>query len=333
MDPDDGMNVRAFGGLTLYEARGEYQLGVRQLEAQDADGLWRLAFEKLRRKLEGEGLLDPARKRPLPRFPDSVGIVTSATGAALRDILTVLRRRAPWTQVVLRSCRVQGNGAAAEVADAIRVLAASGRVEVLIVGRGGGSIEDLWTFNEEVVARAIADCPLPVISAVGHEIDVTIADLVADHRSATPSAAAEAAVPDGAVLRDALPPLLVRLARALRGAVDRRGRRITEAGVRLERGVRGRLVPLRQRTLRYEEHLGQAVVRRVEQPRQALQAAAGKLEALSPLAVLGRGYAVALDGGGRVLRRVTDFTPGVPFTLRIADGLVECEARGEGGEL
>ena len=332
IDPDDGMNVRAFGGLTLYEARGEYQLAVRQLEAQDADGLWRLAFEKLRRKLEGEGLLDPARKRPLPRFPSSVGIVTSATGAALRDILTVLRRRAPWTRVVLRSCRVQGDGAAAEVADAIRVLAASGRVEVLIVGRGGGSIEDLWSFNEEVVARAIADCRLPVISAVGHEIDVTIADLVADHRAATPSAAAEAAVQDGAVLRDALRPLLVRLARGLRGAVDRRGRRITDAGVRLERGVRGRLVPFRQRTLSYEEHLGRAVARRVERPRQALQAAAGKLEVLSPLAVLGRGYAVALGGGGRVLRRVADFAPGVPFTLRIADGRVQCEARGEGGE-
>ena len=233
---------------------------------------------------------------------------------------------------MLRSCRVQGDGAAAEVADAIRVLAASGRVEVLIVGRGGGSIEDLWSFNEEVVARAIADCRLPVISAVGHEIDVTIADLVADHRAATPSAAAEAAVQDGAVLRDALRPLLVRLARGLRGAVDRRGRRITDAGVRLEHGVRGRLGPLRQRTLTYEEHLRRAVARRVELPRQALQAAAGKLDVLSPLAVLGRGYAVALGGGGRVLRRVADFAPGVPFTLRIADGRVQCEARGEGGE-
>ena len=332
IDPDDGMNVRAFGGLTLYEVRGEYQLVVRQLEAQDADGLWRLAFEKLRRKIDGEGLLDPARKRPLPRFPASVGIVTSATGAALRDILTVLRRRAPWTHVVLRSCRVQGDGAAAEVAEAIRVLAGSGRVEVLIVGRGGGSIEDLWSFNEEVVARAIADCPLPVISAVGHEIDVTIADLVADHRAATPSAAAEAAVPDGAALRDALRPLLVRLARALRGAVDRRGRRIEDAGVSLERGVRGRLLPLRQRTLTYEEGLGRAVSHRIERSRQALRAAAGRLEALSPLAVLGRGYAVALGGGGRVLRRVTDFTPGDPFTLRLADGRVECETREKGGQ-
>ena len=154
IDPDDGMNVRVFGGLTLYEARGEYQLTVRRLEAQDADGLWRLAFEKLRKKLDAEGLLDPRRKRPLPRFPRTVGIVTSTTGAALRDILTVLRRRAPWTRVVVRACRVQGEGAAVDVADAIRVLAASGRVDVMIVGRGGGSIEDLWAFNEEPVARA-----------------------------------------------------------------------------------------------------------------------------------------------------------------------------------
>ena len=330
IDPEDGMNVRAFGGLTLYEVRGEYQLAVRQLEAQDADGLWALAFEKLRRKLDHEGLLDPTRKRPLPRFPSAVGIVTSVTGAALRDILTVLRRRAPWTRVVLRSCRVQGEGAAVEVADAIRVLAASGLVEVLIVGRGGGSIEDLWAFNEEVVARAIADCHLPVIAAVGHEIDVTIADLVADYRAATPSAAGEAAVRDGAVLRDALRRLRVRLSRALRGAADRRGRRITDVRVRLEQGVKGRLAPLRQRTLRGEEFLGRAVERRLERCRQSLQAAAGKLNALSPLSVLGRGYSVALGEGGRVLRRVADFDPGLPFTLRIADGRVVCEARGEG---
>ena len=158
IDPENGMNVRVFGGLTLYEARGEYQLSARQLEAQDAEGLWRLAFEKLRKRLDGEGLLDPRRRRPLPRYPSAVGIVTSPTGAALRDILSGIRRRAPWTRVVVRACRVQGEGAAAEVAEAIRTLAASGRVDVLIVGRGGGSIEDLWAFNEEAVARAIAVC-------------------------------------------------------------------------------------------------------------------------------------------------------------------------------
>jgi exodeoxyribonuclease VII large subunit len=220
----------------------------------------------------------------------------------------VLRRRAPWTRVVVRSCRVQGEGAALEVADAIRVMAASGQVDVLIVGRGGGSIEDLWAFNEEVVARAIAGCALPVISAVGHEVDVTIADLVADQRAATPSAAAALAVQDGAVVREALRVLPVRFARALRGAVDRRGRRIADAGTRLERGVLGRIIPLR---------------------RQALAAAAGKLDALSPLAVLGRGYAVAQDDAGRVLRRVADFAPGAPFALRVSDGSVPCAAKGK----
>jgi exodeoxyribonuclease VII large subunit len=329
IDPGDGMNVRVFGGLTLYEARGEYQLTVRRLEAQDAEGLWRLAFEKLRKQLDDEGLLDPRRKRPLPRFPRSVGIVTSTTGAALRDIVTVLRRRAPWTRVVVRNCRVQGEGAAVDVADAIRVLAASGRVDVLIVGRGGGSIEDLWAFNEEAVARAIAACPLPVISAVGHEIDVTIADLVADHRAPTPSAAAEAAVPDGLVLEDALRMLPSRLGRALQGAVERRGRRVVEAGLKLERAVQGRLGPLRDRIGRAEERMERSVDRRVERRRQHLGALAGKLDALSPLAVLGRGYAVALDGAGHVLRRVADLPTGKDFTLRVSDGPVDCRVRGE----
>lgn len=328
IDPEDGMNIRVFGGLTLYEGRGEYQLTARQIEALDADGLWRMAFERLRRTLDAEGLLDPRRKRPLPRFPRTVGIVTSTSGAALRDILTVLRRRAPWTRVVVRSCRVQGERAALEVAEAIRVLAASGRAEVLIVGRGGGSIEDLWTFNEEIVARAIAACPLPVISAVGHEIDVTIADLVADVRAPTPSAAAEAVVQDGAVLGDSLRLLPVRLSHALRGAVERRGRRITDAGTRLERGLRGRMIPLSERASRSQERLQRSVEHRLERRRQVLTGVAGKLDALSPLSVLGRGYAVALGEAGRVLRRTGDFPPGLPFALRVADGQVDCEASG-----
>jgi exodeoxyribonuclease VII large subunit len=290
-----------------------------------------MAFEKLRKQLDAEGLLDPRRKRPLPRFPRTVGIVTSTTGAALRDMLTVLRRRAPWTRVVVRSCRVQGEGAAVEVAEAIRALAASGRVDVLIVGRGGGSIEDLWAFNEEAVARAIAACPLPVISAVGHEIDVTIADLVADLRAPTPSAAAEAVVQDGAVLRDALRVLPTRLSRALRGAVERRGRRITDAGARLERAMQGRIGPVQDRLGRAEERMERLVERRLERRRQTLHALAGRLDALSPLAVLGRGYAVALGEGGHVLRRTADLPPGTPFSLRVTDGRVDCRTTGEEG--
>ncbi|MDQ3556638.1 MAG: exodeoxyribonuclease VII large subunit, partial [Gemmatimonadota bacterium] len=198
--PVEGMQVHALGRLTLYEGRGEFQLSVSDLEAR-GDGLWKLAYDRLRARLDAEGLTAPHRKRPLPRCPARVGVVTSPSGAALRDILSVIRRRAPWAQVVLCGCRVQGDGAAAEIARAIRRFAEARCVEVLIVGRGGGSREDLWAFNEEAVARALAESPIPTISAVGHETDVSIADLVADLRAPTPSAAAEAAVADGAQLR------------------------------------------------------------------------------------------------------------------------------------
>ena len=188
-DPEEGMQIRVFGELTLYEARGDYQLVTRRLEAEGAEGLWRLAFEKLRAKLEAEGLLAPERKRPLPPYPACVGVVTSLGGAALRDIMSVLERRAPWTRVLVRGTRVQGEGAALEIAAAVEVLSTSGIPDVIIVGRGGGAMEDLWAFNEEPAARAIAACPIPVVSGVGHEIDVTIADLVAAPAPESPAGA------------------------------------------------------------------------------------------------------------------------------------------------
>ena len=325
-DPEEGMEVRAFGGLTLYESRGEYQLAVRRLEAGGAEGLWRLAFERLRKKLEAEGLLAPERKRPLPRHPATVGLVTSTAGAAVRDVLTVIRRRAPWTRVIVRNARVQGEGAALEVAEAVRALGRSGLVELLIVARGGGSIEDLWAFNEEPVARAVAACPVPVISGVGHEVDVTICDLVADLRAATPSAAAEAAVRDGASILEALRTLPPRLARALRTAVDRREKALGDGRVRLERALLGVTEPRRRLLESRRERLERAMRRLAERRRQRLAGCAGKLEALSPLATLRRGYAVALGQGGRVLRRVQDFPEGTPFVLRVVDGRVACEA-------
>ncbi len=301
-DPEDGMRLRAFGYLTLYEARGEFQLVVRRLQDEAGEGLWRLALERLRRKLEQEGLLAPERKRPLPPFPEGVGVVTSPTGAALHDILTVLRRRAPWVRVVLRGARVQGEGAALELADALRALGESGLVQVVVIGRGGGSIEDLWAFNEEPVARAIASCPVPVISAVGHEVDVTIADLVADVRAPTPSAAAESVVPDrNAVLervRGSVPTML----HGLRGSVRRRRVLLDQGRQRLARCVR----------------------RKVERRRDRLAALAGQLEALSPLATMKRGYAVPLGPGGSLLRQVRDFPRGLRFTLRVVDGRIGC---------
>lgn len=299
--PAEGMQVRALGRLTIYETRGEFQLVVSELEGR-GEGLWKLAFDRLRARLDAEGLTAVERKRALPRCPAAVGVVTSPSGAALRDILTVIRRRAPWTRVVLCGCRVQGDGAADEVARAIRLFARAHCVEVLIIGRGGGSVEDLWAFNEEVVARAIAASPIPTISAVGHETDYTIADLVADLRAPTPSAAAEAAVPDGSVLRRELRALAERLRAA--------------AGDRLAEGE--------ERVAEGERALRRAAERLLHTRRERVGGVAGRLHALSPLAALARGFAVPLSTEGSVLRRVADFTPELPFELRVVDGIVSC---------
>ncbi|MBT8335974.1 MAG: exodeoxyribonuclease VII large subunit [Gemmatimonadetes bacterium] len=347
IDPDDGMEVRVHGSLTLYEARGEYQLVVRRLEAAGDEGLWRIAFEKLRKRLEAEGLLAAERKRRVPRFPRTVGVVTSTTGAALRDILSVIRRRAPWTRVLVMGTRVQGEGSALEIAHAVRVLGRSGRVDVMIVGRGGGSIEDLWAFNEEPVVRAIAACPVPVISAVGHEVDVTLSDLVADLRAPTPSAAGEAVVVDGAAVAEYLERVPRRLATGLRGSVQRRRRAVDEGVPRLRRALQRRIEPrrsdvgvltdrltramrtaLERRRRRADvlDRLARAARLSVERPRRTLSALAGRLHALSPLSTLERGYAVPLTRDGRVLRSVDHFTPGSGFVLRVVDGRVDCEA-------
>lgn len=326
VDPEEGMLVRVFGTLTLYEARGAYQISVQRLEGEGEEGLWRLAFEKLRRKLEAEGLLDPEIKRPLPTYPTCIGVVTSPTGAAFHDIVSVLRRRAPWVRVVLAGAKVQGDGAAAAVADALDALVDSGLPDVIIVGRGGGSAEDLWAFNEEPVARAIARCPIPVVSAVGHEVDVTIADLVADLRVATPSAAAEAVVPDRAVLVQQLRSIPERLARGLRGTVEGRKQLIADRLDALGRSMLRRLEPIRQSLDLADRRLESSLRALLERRRQRLGALTGKLEALSPLATLERGYAVARTADGGLLKRLEDFPPGRSFVLRVQDGSVACEA-------
>jgi exodeoxyribonuclease VII large subunit len=307
--PDEGMQVRALGTLTLYEKRGEYQLVVRELEGLGAGGLWRLAFEKLRTKLEAEGLLAPARKRPIPAFPSVVGVVTSPVGAVFQDIRNVIGRRAPWTRIVLAPAKVQGDGAAAEIAAALDRLGRAGLADVIIVGRGGGALEDLWAFNEESVARAIAASPVPVISAVGHETDYTIADLVADLRAPTPSAAAEHAVPDRLALGRQFDSLHARMAGALRRSVARLDGEIAALRTALVDGVR---VLHRERA-------------------RDLAHAAARLDALSPLAALRRGYAVPLGHDGRVLRRLAEFEAAGEFELRIVDGRVECTVRGMRG--
>ncbi|HUF50733.1 MAG TPA: exodeoxyribonuclease VII large subunit [Longimicrobiales bacterium] len=325
IEPEHGMRVRAFGAATLYEKRGDFQFVVKRLEATGDGGLWRVAFERLRTKLEAEGLLAPARKRALPQYPRAVGIVTSAAGAALHDILHVIRRRAPWTRIVLSPARVQGEGAAWDIAAAIHRFTRAGReVDVIIVGRGGGSVEDLWAFNEEAVARAIANAPVPVISAVGHEVDSTIADLVADLRAPTPSAAAEYAVPDGALLRQELGTTKVRLARALRRYAVTRREQLQIAGERLEQRMQRAVRARRDRLAWAAERLEQRMRRNVHARRASLARLAGQVEALSPLQALARGYAVPLDAHGRILRRREQFPPGVHFDLRVADGTVHC---------
>jgi len=301
-DPEEGMVVRALGTVTLYERRGDFQLIVREIEGEGAGGLWRLAFERLRERLEAEGLLAPERKRAIPPFPSRIGVVTSAAGAALHDILNVIGRRAPWVEVVVVPAKVQGDGAAEDLARAIALAGRAGDLDLLIVGRGGGSVEDLWAFNEEVLARAIAACPIPVISAVGHEVDVTIADLVADLRAPTPSAAAERAVPDHFALRRMTDDLASRLEYRIRQRVAERRGELLVAESALTRGVQGILRARRERLLQ----------------------AAARLEALSPLSALRRGYAVPTGPDGRILRNTSYFEPGAEFALRVVDGKIAC---------
>lgn len=300
-DPDEGMEVCALGRVTVYEAGGKYQLVVRSLEAL-GEGLWRLAFERLRARLSAEGLLDPERKRSLPAVPARVGVVTSRSGAAFRDVVAVIRRRAPWTRVLLADCRVQGKESAPEIVAALERLGAHGDCDVIVVTRGGGSVEDLWAFNEESVARAIADCPVPVVSAVGHEIDFTIADLVADLRAPTPSAAAEAVVPDGRALRARMASLRQGLAAGLR--------RIVQTG--------------RNRARFLSHDLLEAMKGAVRGRESRLAVALGRLEALSPLGTLRRGYAVPLGDDGSVLRTGEEFRVRERFRLRVVDAEVDC---------
>jgi len=298
--PADGMQVFVFARPTLWEEKGEFRLTVLDLLSTEAGGLWQVAFEKAKAALTKDGLLDPARKRRLPRYPRRIAVVTSPDGAALRDIIAVTTRRWPVAELLVVPTRVQGDGAEGEIRGALALVTRLQGLDLIIIGRGGGSREDLWTFNHERVARAVAALPVPVISAVGHETDVTLCDLVADLRAPTPSAAAEAATPDAAEVLVDLDHLGARLARGLAA----RSGRVAE---RLDRGF---------------DRLTGVLERRLERHRQALAGLAGRLDALSPLRILERGYALARDEQGRVLKRVAQFPPALPFRLRVTDGTV-----------
>jgi exodeoxyribonuclease VII large subunit len=363
--PADGTEVEAFGEITVYEPRGNYQLVVKALRPGGLGALL-LQLEELKRRLQAEGLFDAARKRALPRFPRTVGVVTSPVGAAVRDVIKVLRARWPSVRIVLAPVRVQGEGAAAEIAAAIGRFGRWGGADVLIVGRGGGSLEDLWAFNEEPVVRAIAASPVPVISAVGHEVDWTLADLVADVRAATPSNAAELAVRDRAEMAHRVEQWAERADRAVRAAVAERRRalerllgrygfrtvrevfgdwqqRVDELRGRMDAALRSRVASLRQRldaarsayglrefprVLVERRHqaaqlagrLEDAVVDHVQSQRRRVTALDDRLRALSPRAVLQRGYALVRGEDGAFVRTATALVEGQRVTLEFARG-------------
>jgi exodeoxyribonuclease VII large subunit len=371
--PEDGLHVVARGRVGVYDVKGEYQLVCEHMEPLGAGAL-QLAFEQLKKRLSAEGLFAQERKRPLPALPRTIGIVTSLDGAAVRDIVTVISRRYPNAHLIIRPTRVQGEGAAADIARGLQAVAAVPGVDVIIVGRGGGSIEDLWAFNEEAVARAIAASPVPVISAVGHETDVTIADFVADLRAPTPSAAAEMVIAGHEEFRARIDRLAGRAASAVSGRLERlraavhrlagrpglagfhgrivlRGRHVAELTHALGRTGRA-LVALRQRRYRelrltletYDLRRQIGTVRtRLAHVDGALQAAAvrthtradarfrgqaARLESLSPLAVLGRGYAVCWnDTRTRIIRDAETVRTGDGVRVTLHRGEMECTVK------
>jgi len=323
-EPEDGLEVLVYGQVTVYGERGELQIIVRELEPRGVGAL-QLAFEQLRRRLEAEGLFAANRKRALPRVPRRVGIATSASGAALHDVLEVARRRLPGLPLRLVSCRVQGLGAEHSVADALELLARHGEVDVILLVRGGGSLEDLQPFNSEPLARAIAACTVPIVAGVGHEIDVTIADLVADARAPTPSAAAELAIPDARALAGGLARVRDRLARGMRTAYEQQ----RAAWLARDAALRGhapaqRLALGRERLVAAQRALARAVSSEVERRRARLARGAVALDSLSPLAVLGRGYGLVRRArDGAIVRDTGDAPPGEALDVRVARAELE----------
>ena len=321
--PESGMKVILYGRVSLFPKSGQYQIYVTAMQP-DGVGALAVAYEQLKRRLHEEGLFDPAHKQSLPNYPHRVALITSPTGAAVRDMTRILGRRWPMAEVLVCPVRVQGEGAAEEIAQMLDYVDKHQLADVIITGRGGGSLEDLWAFNEEIVARAIYRCTIPVISAVGHEPDVTISDYVADVRAATPSNAAEIAVQDEAAIRSSLRQLQLRLEQA-------EGRKLTQLRQRLDALAQKPVMKrpeayLQQQELQLEmlrqrlEHAGTGVV---QKNALRFQRAAAKLDALSPLKVLSRGYAMVTREDA-VVRSVTQLQPGDPVAVALSDGTVQC---------
>ena len=352
--PQNGMQVVAAGRITVFPRDGQYQLYCSRLIPEGVGDL-HLAFEQLKEKLYREGLFSPERKRPIPRFPDTIALITSPAGAAVRDLLRILRARWPMARVKILPVRVQGEGAAREIAAAIRWACAHRTADLIITGRGGGSMEDLWAFNEEIVARAIYDSDIPVISAVGHEPDVTIADFAADLRAATPSNAAELAVPDQNEVYASLLGAGQRLEQAVRHRLlrERQGlerlaqsRVMTEPQVyfqdkslvldhlsqRLGSSMVSRLFQLRVRSAALDKDLRRGLEKCLSGKQERFARLAAALDAMSPLKVLGRGYSIAQKGDGGVISSVRSVQSGERFSLRLSDGSLTCRVEGTEGE-
>lgn len=322
--PESGMRVTAWGRVAVYPRDGAYQLYCEGLMPEGAGDL-QVAYEQLKAKLAVEGLFDPAHKKPIPRYPERIAVITSSAGAAVHDIIRVLRKRWPVAKVVLLPVRVQGVEAPPEIAGALRYANKYRVADVIITGRGGGSIEDLWAFNDERVARAIYASELPVISAVGHEPDVTIADFVADLRAATPSNAAELVAPDVSELRDAIRSASARLDQAVDRGLSQRRAALTELASR--RVMQSPTGFIDQRRLELDSirlRLDAAATGRLNRERQEFARLAAKLDALSPLKVLGRGYSIALDAEGRAVREAAQLKAGDKLDLRLSRGGAKC---------
>ncbi len=326
--PEDGMKILAHGRVSAYVRDGQYQIYCDNLEPDGVGALY-IAYEQLKRKLEAEGLFDPALKKPLPKIPARVGIITSATGAAVRDMINVCGRRFPSAKLILYPSLVQGDEAPAQLMEGIRYFNATRSADVIIIGRGGGSIEDLWAFNSEALARCIVWSEIPVISAVGHETDFTICDFVADRRAPTPSAAAELAVPDTEELRRKINNIVTREQNVLL-AVIKRHREV----LRLCEGSRALQNPMnfiddkRLALVRLEEKLTSAEDAALSELKYRLSAEVGRLNALNPLAVLGRGYsAVYRREDGSLVKSAAQVKEGDLLTFRTTDGEIDAEAR------
>lgn len=315
----EGQQVVVTGAVDVYERDGKYQLYAKKIEPDGLGGLFE-RFLQLRNELDDMGMFAPEYKQPIPKYAFRVGVVTAATGAAIRDIMNIAARRNPYVQLVLYPALVQGDGAAASIAEGIRTLDAMG-LDVLIAGRGGGSIEDLWAFNEELVARAIFDCQTPIISAVGHETDVTIADYVADLRAPTPSAAAELAVFDYRQFEEQRQIYQKAITRAMERKLERRRHLMEQFRLRL-----GFHDPMRQVNDRRQqlaaawERMDAVMARRLQEDRHRLELIAGRLHGLSPLAKICNGFGFITDEQGKRVESVKQVEPGDKVTVRISDG-------------